>query len=421
MQSFKNVDESREEIVSADRVPDKNGRLVPVQRKAIKKDDEEKETVAEETHRVSVTVTDPHHPATTMRSVKHEKRIRVSADSQENAVKSAIAHYQKRGYKVHDQNYIGVHKEEVEHLDDDIAEGASGYKPGWMLKADPELGKKVKAKQDQHKAMVKAMGNPNAGKSVKEDLDEVDENYVSHAQRKAVWAARKDGGKGHPDNKKKVKEEVELDESDKAWAAAQEKEKEKKLTPNDQDKLAKVRALMAKERQQKESVVDDVKKLPGDAVKTVTGVAKAVHKALLIKSPIQEDSEVQEAVDKQDMRMMQLARLGLVDKSDVARLRLAVQQLKSEKPLSVVQRTLLLNVFEDLMSLVTGDDQVFMRIKRDVQKEATEKNDPPFDGPYKKVSEPHKDRFGNVIKTRNVARHLAKLALQKQQQKLSNK
>ena len=30
-----------------------------------------------------------------------------------------------------------------------------------------------------------------------------DENYVSHAQRKAVWANRADGGKGHPDKKKK--------------------------------------------------------------------------------------------------------------------------------------------------------------------------------------------------------------------------
>ena len=415
MQSFKDVDESREEIVSADRVPDKNGRLVPVQRKAIKKDDEEKETVAEETHRVSVTVTDPHHPATTMRSVKHEKRIRVNADSQENAIKSAIAHYQKRGYKVHDQNYIGVHKEEVEHLDDDIAEGANGYKPGWMLKADPELGKKVKAKQDQHKAMVKAMGNPNAGKSVKEEVEQIDEissklasNYFDKSTSEKrpgasdLGISNNDARKAHNRvvgsnraldrmyRRDKVKgytnEEVELDESDKAWAAAQEKEKEKKLTPNDQDKRAKVRALMAKERQQKEEV-----------------------------------EHIDEAIDKQDMRMMQLARLGLVDKSDVARLRLAVQQLKSEKPLSVVQRTLLLNVFEDLMSLVTGDDQVFMRIKRDVQKEATEKNDPPFDGPYKKVSEPHKDRFGNVIKTRNVAKHLAKLALQKQQQKLSNK
>ena len=43
-----------------------------------------------------------------------------------------------------------------------------------------------------------------------------EEGYVSYAQQKAVWAARKDGGKGHPDNKKKTtKESVEqLDELD---------------------------------------------------------------------------------------------------------------------------------------------------------------------------------------------------------------
>ena len=35
--------------------------------------------------------------------------------------------------------------------------------------------------------------------------DDMDEEYVSHAQRKAVWANRADGGKGHPDNKKKKK------------------------------------------------------------------------------------------------------------------------------------------------------------------------------------------------------------------------
>ena len=31
---------------------------------------------------------------------------------------------------------------------------------------------------------------------------EKDEGYASHAQRKAVWANKADGGKGHPDNKK---------------------------------------------------------------------------------------------------------------------------------------------------------------------------------------------------------------------------
>jgi len=34
---------------------------------------------------------------------------------------------------------------------------------------------------------------------------EKEEGYVSMAQQRAVWATRKDGGKGHPDNKKKRK------------------------------------------------------------------------------------------------------------------------------------------------------------------------------------------------------------------------
>ena len=35
------------------------------------------------------------------------------------------------------------------------------------------------------------------------------EGYVSNAQRAAVWANRADGGKGHPDNKKKKKSKKE--------------------------------------------------------------------------------------------------------------------------------------------------------------------------------------------------------------------
>lgn len=41
-----------------------------------------------------------------------------------------------------------------------------------------------------------------------DETDETNEGYVSHAQRKAVWANRSDDGKGHPDKKKKMKEEV---------------------------------------------------------------------------------------------------------------------------------------------------------------------------------------------------------------------
>ena len=49
-------------------------------------------------------------------------------------------------------------------------------------------------------------GTPESVKSMKKMTPgEKEEGYVSMAQQRAVWATRKDGGKGHPDNKKKRK------------------------------------------------------------------------------------------------------------------------------------------------------------------------------------------------------------------------
>ena len=55
-------------------------------------------------------------------------------------------------------------------------------------------------------------------------------------------------------------------------------------------------------------------------------------------------------------------------------------------------------------------DKVYEILK---QNKLMEGNGIPFAGPYKKAGEPRKDRFGNTIKTSNVARHLAKTAAQK--------
>lgn len=53
----------------------------------------------------------------------------------------------------------------------------------------------------------------NTTKDVEKSDKSMGEGYVSMAQQRAVWATRKDGGKGHPDNKKKTKKEsVNLDE-----------------------------------------------------------------------------------------------------------------------------------------------------------------------------------------------------------------
>lgn len=84
---------------------------------------------------------------------------------------------------------------------------------------------------------------------------------------------------------------------------------------------------------------------------------------------MKEEVELDEAVDKQEQRFLMLARLGLVDKSQVSKLRVALDQLKADKPLTVQQRTMLLGVMSDLIALVTGDDTIFNRVKMDVQKE----------------------------------------------------
>jgi len=65
-------------------------------------------------------------------------------------------------------------KEEVESVEE---MNKSGYSPGWMLKADPKLGKKVKDKIALAKLRQKAYGDPSAGKSVttKEEVEQVNE------------------------------------------------------------------------------------------------------------------------------------------------------------------------------------------------------------------------------------------------------
>ena len=48
-------------------------------------------------------------------------------------------------------------------------EEGKGYAPGWMLKADPKLGKKIDDVKKKHKAIRNAMGKPEAGVSAKKD------------------------------------------------------------------------------------------------------------------------------------------------------------------------------------------------------------------------------------------------------------
>jgi hypothetical protein len=102
------------------------------------------------------------------------------------------------------------------------------------------------------------------------------------------------------------------------------------------------------------------------------GGSYGTQKTSVKHDTMKESVELEEAADKQDSRLMQLARLGLLDKNDVAIFRNAMQTFKADKQLSIKQRNMLLSVYNDLVNMVTGDDAMFARAKLDVQKEDTD-------------------------------------------------
>lgn len=82
---------------------------------------------------------------------------------------------------------------------------------------------------------------------VDKEIKKHDEGYVSHAQRKAVWANRADGGKGHPD--KKGKKEATIPQGQTVMT--------KRPEPTDKDKktISKIQDLMKRANEQK---VDEI-------------------------------------------------------------------------------------------------------------------------------------------------------------------
>jgi hypothetical protein len=98
--------------------------------------------------------------------------------------------------KVKDKYGVITHKKTASELtkeEFDVEESAS-LKPGWMLKRDPELAKKVKEKQDLAKKRQATYGDKSAGKSVNEKSDyEVYHKDYSTAVQTAIKQAEKRG------------------------------------------------------------------------------------------------------------------------------------------------------------------------------------------------------------------------------------
>jgi predicted RNA binding protein YcfA (HicA-like mRNA interferase family) len=105
-----------------------------------------------------------------------------------------------------------------------LEEGKKSLGTGWMLKADPKLGKAVKDKIDLAKKRQATYGDKSAGKSVKEEtIEEAGLWDNIHAKRERIKKGsgermRKPGSEGAPSEKdlknSQTNEEVELAEAD---------------------------------------------------------------------------------------------------------------------------------------------------------------------------------------------------------------
>lgn len=78
---------------------------------------------------------------------------------------------------------------------------------------------------------------------------------------------------------------------------------------------------------------------------------------------------VMEAIDPKMRKVKQLATLGLVGKSDVNKLMMAMKSMDDGKEVKPQHRKIIFDAFADLIDLVTGDTQVFQKAKKKVKEQ----------------------------------------------------
>ena len=132
--------------------------------------------------------------------------------------------------------------------------------------------------------------------------------------------------------KVKMKEEAKPD----AVEVMRKKQQMANISTSDRDKLAKIHAMLSKEKKNKSK---------------------------------NESVNLEEAADDKMKKVKQLAQLGLVGKSDVSKLMKALEDMDAGKTLNVRQKDMLIGTLNDLIGIVTGDTTTFMKAKKAVKED----------------------------------------------------
>lgn len=148
--------------------------------------------------------------------------------------------------------------------------------------------------------------------------------------------------------------------------------------------VTKDRKVVDKDKDQKiptsEQKVDEISiKDLTKKVSNSTGlknVNKAMNKDKLkddlakMKARLAADKPVTESVDTN--RVKQLGALGLVDKKDVQRLMTIMKKLDDDKDLNIREKDMVVDMFQQLIAVVTGDVSTFSKTKKAVSEDVEE-------------------------------------------------
>jgi len=286
----------------------------------------------------------------------------------------------------------------------EFSEGTGSLKPGWMLKKDPELAKKLKDQQDRKKFVA---GEPTK-KEVKEDMEEShapvapvpDKKYIKGTPEHKAYKATKKPINGMPTNN--VKEAMSND--DKSSIALRALVAKKNLKQADGkvksiDFLKKMKDRVAAGNNMKEET------MPQSFKGFLTSLTELTDKQ---KKHI--DKNKNGKIDAHDFKLLQKEEDQIEEKSDQAKQN---KTMKNMMDASRGAKFKLNNPVPDAEPEHKTAQAHNKAIGRALRNEA-KAEDPPFDGPYKKVTGDGsvKDKSGAVHTPMSRARDLARKAMQ---------
>jgi len=89
----------------------------------------------------------------------------------------------------------------------------------------------------------------------------------------------------------------------------------------------------------------------------------------LVNTMYSEDIQIDESEDKSLARLRQLVRFGLMDKSKLPLITRAMGNLEKGNVTNPTERSVLFDLLDELIGIVTGDDTMFAKVRMSVQRE----------------------------------------------------